>query len=346
MAYLRSANMTDQSLIEQTQHREQVIATAGARSIESFLNLSANSMAILANQVRVNDASGETDQVLHEFVSRWSNTPLLEVILIDKSGSVVKIVNKDDMPLEGKISLADRDYVKRALSAKNGEVILGIPILARLGVYKGQYIVPIASPIYSNGSVEGVVSSAIVLSELTKNYLDPLRISGNTTIYLEDTNGLILSSYVPELTGKNLYEVISQNPFPGSKQLMAIVKAKMDQVRFSKEGKLDFVRNDYYDKLKFTRELLVYSTVNLSSSYYTYLAPDTNWVLAVETPASDAFAFEGPFVRNQFRVVTMFIVVVLVFSFIYIYSVRLAMKEGYLDGYTDAERKRKSKHKI
>lgn len=69
LLYTRSGKVTEESLSEQVLYRKQTIARAGAKSIESFLRLTGNSLVLLASDSTVVSGSSKSQGVLEESIS-------------------------------------------------------------------------------------------------------------------------------------------------------------------------------------------------------------------------------------------------------------------------------------
>lgn len=309
------------SVADQMLHREQVITRAGAKSIESFLALSGASLATLASDRDV-ALLGEAAQVaLDNFIEKWEETAVVETILVNKEGEVSFVANRQENGMKPGISVSDRDYFIAASQAAPGEVFSGEPILPRLGAYEGQYIVPMATPVYEGEEFKGVLGMAILLSELTKTYLDPLKISADSKIYLLTRDGILLHSPVPELTGVNILDYLAENPFPGSEVFLEKMEEGMVK---GGEGKLDMPWPETA-KGPLSRHLIAYSPLKVGGH---------DWVLGMATPIKDALAFFGPFYGNQLAALMMAILSILSFGAFVILAVRMARRDAYLDGFT------------
>jgi len=328
--YFIVGNRTEASLVDQMLHREQIVVRAGARSISTFLELSGSSLTLLAKDYCVAETNKDTQTVLDDFITEWEETPLMEVVLIDEEGVVQFVANKAKAPLEPGVLVTDRDYFIAAKKALSGEIFVGKPFLPRIGAFKGQYLLPLSTPIIVDGERRGVLGAGILLSELTKNYLDSLRISEDTQVYLIDQEGVFLHSFHPELVGKNAIEYIEENSYPGSDKIVDWIKEKLTD---SKEGKYVFPMRKVDDKTKFERYLLAYSPLSLGERHF---------ILAVATPQEDALAFFGPFYGNQIGALVFIIFMVLAFSTLLLLAVRMVERDGYLRGLKDGRNHKKT----
>lgn len=310
--YLGFGSGAKAALIEQVLHREQVISRSGALAIESFLDLTGKSLLVLASEPNVYSLEADARNQVIDFVETWMDTPLAAAILVDKEGIVKYDWNRLKKEEVG-VSVADREYFAWAKTASKGEVRIFNPIISKLGATKERFIVPIATPLIgAQGNFNGAAVGVILLSELAKDYLDPLKISGNTRIYLLSEEGVILYSPIESLVGANYFDYLSQNPFLGSAVLVPILK---ERVVSEEEGKLDIVLLNEETK-KLTRYLIAHSPIFLENK-------TVHWTLAVATPVDDALVFMGPIYTRQM------IVFVVAFLFVLALGIRLAKIMAY-----------------
>jgi len=327
----------EDTLVEQVLHREQVVVKAGAEEISGFLKLIGKSLAFLAEDVDHILAGGEeTQAILDSFIAKWKDTPLVEVAVIDEKGIVQLVANKQKTGMKKGISTVDRDYFIAAKEVEPGKVFVGRPILPRLGAYEGQYIISLTTPIYDKGKFKGVLGSAILLSELVKSYIDPLRISGDTRAYLLNSDGLFLHMPFPDLVGVNLFDHLDTNRFLGSEWLVAKIKEKMSRIKEEGEGTLVYMEPGFDDKKIRTTMLLAYFLVDVG---------DRDWILAVGTPKEDALVFMVPFHENLVMILGLMSLVILGSVALMLLIWRLVQREAYEDGFKAGKRYWKRKVK-
>ena len=339
--YFYFGKVTEKEVSEQMLHREQVITRAGAISIHSFIDLAGKSLLVLSHNPRLLVLNDQTQTALNDFVNDWKSTPLVETILVDKEGKAVFVTNRVVTDIEKDVSLADRDYFLWAKNAKQGELFLGQSVQARLGAFKDQYIVTLTTPVYKNDEFDGVLVGAILLSKLTDNYMNPLKISDKTQVYLVGRSGSIIYAYITPLLGVNFLDYLEKNPFTGSNVVTSAVRERFNKLTAESEGKLEYIRNDYYDKTTFNKWLLTYSTIDLSN----FSQPDKRWILVIETPYADAELFGNPFLSNQTAVLIFFILFILVSSLLEISITRTGENEAYLKGFSQGQKVSKTTSK-
>lgn len=327
--YLLLGKQAKDTLVEQMLHREQLAARAGGNSIETFFELFGKSMTSLANTVEVKEFGKDVEDLLNQYIKSWEGTPVSGVILLDEKG-VVKFNGNRNLTPEVGPSLADRAYFINAKEARRGDVIISSPLVSRLGASKGKYVVIVATPvILGNDSFKGTLAAAVIVDELTDQYISPLKISDKTRIYLIDKDGFIISSPIEKLIGINYLDRILNSGIPGSRKVYEILKQNLDS---NEEGKIDIALPDETRNNILTRFLVARAPVNVGNEH---------WVLAVATPASDALAYLTPFYFRHLAIVGF------AFLAFLIISIRIAKVVGYKEA-VEAEHKehRIKEHKI
>lgn len=292
-------------LVEQTLHREQAITRAGAASIRSFLSLAGKSLALVSGDEAVRNFKPEAEEDMKVFVKQWEGTPILGMSLVDNLGMVRLTVNQNGTTVGTGRSVADRDYFSKAMTSVRDEIVIGKAVISRVGQSEGRFVVPFAAPMHDRkGKFLGVVISSTVIEELTKYYLDPLKISDQTGVHLVTDDGTILYSSNGPKTRESLLEYIRSRPFLGSGVL---VKKVEEWLKKGEEGKLDLA---WPGERGWQRNLVAYSPIKIEEGRY--------WYVVLTTPVDDALAFMGPL---YVRVLVAFAAV---FLALLAYAVRLA----------------------
>ena len=276
--YLVLGKQASDALVEQMLHREQLATRAGANSFEIFFNLFSRSLLIQAEREI-------TNSVLNNFSLRWDGTPVAGAILVDESGRVKFNGNRLQAPEVGE-DLSDRDYFAWAKTAKKGEVFISSPAISRLGASKGKYIVGVATPIIDDrGVFKGLLSAAVILDEMVGQYLESMKVTEKSLIYLTDEGGDIVLTNQSDVLGKNFFEEISKRPFLGSKVLAEKLRRILS---LRQEGKLDIAAPE--------RMLIAYAPVAVGNNHL---------MLGIATPVSDALVFLSPFYFRNLAVIAL-----------------------------------------
>jgi hypothetical protein len=328
--YLKTVRSTEKVLVEQMLHREQVVARAGAKSFENFLTYLGFQLSTYSSRRAIINIESSTQQSLDELVQTWSGTPMVGVALTDANGVTLLNSNSEDVRSIG-VDLGDRDYFKELKNDPSpGKIAFGEPTMSALGVSKGQYIVPVAVAVVDGaGRFKGVLASSMLLTEATKLYLDPLKISPETRIYLISSRGRILSAPNPTLSGQNYFEYLEKKNYKYTEEL----KSKMlDVLTKGGEQKLDVYLPEEPD-LTPTRFLIATDVIAYGNG--------KGWTLAVASPADEAFAFAGPFANYSALTLFFIILVIVAFAAVITVIIRVAERDSYLAGYKDGKFTRK-----
>jgi hypothetical protein len=302
--YLGFGTSARAALIEQMLHREQIVARSGSSSVGVYLNLVGNSLKILAKVA-------PTQEGLNIFTEKWNDTLVTGTILTDAKGKVI-VNSTRPGEVSTEMDLSDRDYFIWAKTAAEGEVYLSNPFISRSGTSEEKYVVLISTPVLKNGEFNGVLAGAVLLSEIPEYFLDPLKISTATRIYLMDERGVILSSPISQLIGVNYIDYLNSNPFLGS---LATVPTFKKALASREEGKIDIALQDETNG-KLTRFLIAYSPIMINGD-------ERHWLLAIATPAEDALVYMGPIYARQF------VAIVAAFLAVLALGIRLAKVIAY-----------------
>lgn len=300
-------------LSEQMLHREQVITRAGSSSIRSFIGSLGRSMV-----TSLINYDGNSSKLTSNFVSEWFNTPVFSALTVDKKGMVDVLYEKANLFIsnETPIKVDDRDYFIWAKNAKQSEVFISSLIYPRSGTVQNSYLLTLSTPIFKDGSFDGIFVATVLLNDLTKSYLNDMKISDATEIYVIANNGnIIYSDKFEELVGKNVFAYLGDNSFLGSKYIKAEVQKALES---KKEGKTRIVYPKS-DKEGLSERLIAYAPIDLAN--------DQLWYLVVSTPLEDALIFMAPFYTRQI------ILTSLIFVAILIYSVRFSKMVGFREGH-------------
>lgn len=188
-------------MIQQMLSREQVMARAEARNVESFFQVFGDSIAVLAQLSSMERRDAKTIHDLDIFVEQWRGSNLVGgIVLTDKDGLAKFNSNVSGIPDVG-MSLSDRDYFLWAKNSPEGKYVVGQPVTSRLGPTKGQIIVPVAAPLYQKGVFAGVLVASVKLHPLIERYLKLMKVSDQTEVYLVNQEGKPLYGSVPDAVG-------------------------------------------------------------------------------------------------------------------------------------------------
>lgn len=296
-----------QALIKQMHLREESVAIAGAQSISSFITLFGKTIVILADNPEIISRGAKSQEIFNGFVDSWRETPINGVLLVDKNGKASLFSSKMGNALTEISSVSDRDYFIWASKAKKGEVFVGEPIIPRVGNLGKQYIIPVATPVYREGRFDGLLVSSVVLKDLTEQYLDPLKMSADTRVYIVNSSGTILYGSFESLIGKNYIKYLEDHPFLGSTVIADYLKQKAESTVV---GKLDIVLPDEKKGgLTLTRFLIAYAPIFYNHSHL---------ILAIAVPADEALTYIAPVYINQIGALLAGFLAILLLTIVFI----------------------------
>lgn len=199
--------------------KQQILSRAESSNIASFFDTFGNSIAVLSQTDSVKNHDENLNDSLNLFTNQWKKTNVIGgVVFINKDGIVEFDSNILNLPDTG-VSLDDRDYFTWAKNnPKLGTYFVGNAVVSRVGASKGQTIIPIAAAVYQNNIFVGVVAASVELRPLTKSYLETMKVSDGTDVYLINNDGqLLYSSSIADLsTTSNIFDSLQKNPFIGS----------------------------------------------------------------------------------------------------------------------------------
>jgi flagellar basal body-associated protein FliL len=310
--YFQQGISTQSALAEQIFEREEVAVKAANVLLDTFVgNLSNQISAYSTNSDIISFDPQGTPEDLGILLKSWKDSPASEVLLVDANGFVKFGLDRQGNTVTG-TNLSDREYFNWAKTAKEGDSFVGDPIISRIGTTKGEYIVPVASPVIKNGKFNGVLVASFSLDEATTKFLNPLKISDNALIYLTDQNGTILSASIPSLVGVNYLDYVRS--IPGGSNTAQTLSTTLTSAT---AGKLGASLPDETKNQAPAEYLIVYSPIFFGSSH---------WVFSIATPKDVALSYAKPFYKDQLMSLIYLIVVVLFFAIAGITSYRIGSR--------------------
>lgn len=279
--YYLLARNAEKTVKQALLQRQQLLVRAESSNIASFFQVFGDSLAILAQLPSIEKIDINTAKDLDVFVEQWRESTIVSGIALTDEEGVVKFNSNVDGTSDTGVSLSDRDYFLWAKGEPHeSEYFVGKPVISRLGASKGGLIVPVASAIYRNNEFKGALVASVKLNSLTDHYLELIKTSDITEVYLIGQTGEIL--YGNERTSLLATDQLF------SSHLKKILSEKAD------------------GKFETEEHLLAYSNIRLSKQ---------DWLLVMATPVTEISNFTAPiFIR-----LGVMIVLVLVTIFLYGY---------------------------
>jgi hypothetical protein len=209
--------------------RQQIITRAEAVNIESFFQTIGKSVSVVAQSDAVQKGNSQAEANLDAFVWEWQDTNLVGGVLLTDSSGVVKYNSNPAGFTDIGASLSDRDYIVWASQQKQpGSYFVGRSVISRVGITKGEVVVPIVSPIFKNGRFVGTVTAAVKLKPLKERFLGLMELSDTTEVYLiNEENVLLYSKSSPNLVGlgaENLDDVFANFRYASNEGALQIDK--------------------------------------------------------------------------------------------------------------------------
>jgi len=307
-------NTYQKSLNEQLLHRQQISSRAGALAVEAFVDSVGDTLSLYSKEKI--SISG--------YMALWKDHPVGGITLINVNGKVIDNFNNENIKSVGE-DLSDRDYFIKLKENPNLTYTISSPVLSKVGLYEGKYIIVVASPVLENGKFNGVLASSIVISDLAKKYLYPLKISEETRVCLVDKKGTIIFINEDEFLGKNYMEYIKRYNTDESAVYDFFEYVASNET----EGKISLFLPRLSD---FT-----------PSEYLSSVAPikykDHNvWFISISTPVKEAMWFAHPFNNYSFFAIVFAICTILGFSAVCMVIIKMTRTDAYAEGYNNGKR--------
>jgi C4-dicarboxylate-specific signal transduction histidine kinase len=316
--FFNAGNITESSLSELTLSRRQVVARAGAKEIEMYLEMASRSLVLLERRIDSLGSDSEVQASLDRYISDREGTPTFIVSLINKSGTVYLESNLSSQKGDLGTSVSEADYFIWAKKAKKGEVSIEED--------NKKEVVLLATPIVKDGNFQGAIVVGISLPDFTKTYIDPLKASSESEIYLLNSNGIFLYAPFKELIGLKASDELKGIDFPGKE----LLEEKLSNwITETPEQKIDFVWPDRNGKLR--RMLAASTKISFNNE---------NWVLVIAAPFKTTQAFTDIY-KDQIRAFIFLVLVMIGFASIAILDSRMIEKKAYERGFNDAQKIKK-----
>lgn len=283
LSYKVALKITTDSLIEQMLHREQISTRAASKSIVAFIDLMGVQINSFSTRPGIVNPGVKTQDILDSFVNLYSNYPIGGIAIADENGKVIYNSNIEGVRNVG-ANIGDREYFKELKNDSSKDYVVSDPVISRFGASSGKYSTIIASPIIKNQKFNGILFMSVILPNLTKDYLEPLKISNNSVISLIDLDG-------------NTYYSSTDKPL---------------DIDISN---LDYINNNEWKNV--TKDGMLVST-----SLVTFMHKDV-WFLSLATPAKDATDFLNPFIIMFGFFLVWSVLLVLAYSIFLVTALRI-----------------------
>ena len=243
------------------------------------------------NQQRAEEVKGSLRKIYGSLV----NTPIIELVVFDRTGTVVAIEPYDRFTL-GR-SYAWRDYYRWAKENKQpGSVYITPFMRMEGGRHRGVKELIVAEGIYGpQGEFRGVVTCTLNFDELARKHVLSVRIGKHGHAWLTDSsNRTILVDPNGKVAGKSFEEALLHK-WPGLYNLLISAED-------GKPGSGWYDYEDPDDPAKQVRKLVSYHPVRLENRL---------WILGVATPEREVEALLSSFLQRQEAISTTLLVTIL-----------------------------------
>ena len=180
------------------------------------------------------------------------------------------------------------------------------PIIDKEGNFRGALVIKISTP------------------RLAGQYMNHLKISDKTEIYIIKYDGDFIYASEGKLLGENFFELVEKNPFLGSKIQIEEIKEYLKNVR---EGKLEVAYPENIEAASpLQTRLIAYSPISTKNR---------EWILVIATPIEDVLVSMTPI---YFRQAVSVLVIFLAFLG---FSIRFAKLYGYKEAMKISDKEKK-----
>lgn len=322
---------TEEILVERIKDQKLVLVRSGSVLISEFLQEVKTSLILLSEAEAIKKLDLDEGKIIIRRLSdNYKNKPLGDIIWIDRNGMAMADMSQDGRGVG--VSLADRDYfLWTKTRAGPGEVFISEPIIGRGGSWEGWWGIVLATPVFYQGRFNGAMAVVLPAEKLTEHFVEPLSASYENQIFLTNQKGIIVASTFPEATGKDLFEYISQEAPQAVGDDLRILLEKAAE----KEG-VEICSYFHPTQRERTRAIFAYSQI---------VVDDSKLTLWIAYPYDEATKFFWPLHRNQSLLLAGGLFGLMVLVMIFIFGVRIAQRDGFIDGYSLGKQKLKKKKK-
>jgi len=204
LLYWLAGARPEQVMVERVKPQEMTLARPGAFSIVEFFRERKTELLLFHTEAIRAGREKEGRKAMRVLVEQLREEPLADIVRVSREGKVLWGTNvADDRRGEG-VSLADRDYFLWAKGQKEpGKVFVGKPVIPREGIKEGKWVVVMATPIFYQERLNGLVFISFPLGDLTPRFITPLVFSPAVQSLIIAQDGTIAASLVPGAIGQN-----------------------------------------------------------------------------------------------------------------------------------------------
>lgn len=307
----------EQALIDRTFVRQQAMAQAGSKSINSLLEIMSHAIVELADEVNL---EGDIQQSLEDFIAQWQKTPIKSIAFIDENGIRQAISTTSTESIKPTVDVSEVKSFQWAKQAKKGEVHIGEAIVPP-GIVRTIYVIPVVTPVVRDGQFKGALAIPIYISYLAEEYLNPLRVTDLTRVYLVNSNGVLIYTPTEGLIGLNYFDVLKQRDFPEKEEAEKELRLALES---GKRGKLDIKLPNEQAEGAITRFLVSYSPVKEN---------DNRNFLVIATPIDHIIDLYKPFLTSLGLGIILMTFCVFILIALIVLTWKTIQRDAFEDGF-------------
>ncbi|GAB4362404.1 MAG: hypothetical protein Kow006_33650 [Gammaproteobacteria bacterium] len=272
---------------EQYNRQQLLLAEQAANSVEEFFDTLKRNLALVVSLFKDEEVSVARAAAVHGILSRiyesLSDTPIIDLVVFDREGTVVTIFPPDPYTL-GR-NYAWRDYYRWARdSGKPGQMYVTPFMRMEGGQQRGNKAMILAEGIYGpDGEFLGVAAFPIDFDKLARRHILSVRIGKEGYAWLVDADE---QSVLVDPNGRVDGESFRDAFLPRWPNLYQFLLSTLDGI----PGTGWYEYEDPVDREKRVRKLVGYQPVRIGERL---------WVLGVATPEREVDALLSSFLRRQ-----------------------------------------------
>ena len=312
--YWQASETTEEVTLTRLKEHKLTLARASAHIISQFFQDKQTELLLLAEIEAIERGRPvETEAILEDVYEHLRQEEVVgDIVRVGGEGEIIASAYTKEQ-----ISLADRDYfVWAKKQVKPGGVFFSEPMVARGGPGKGKLGMVMATPIFYQDEFNGLLLFAFTLENLTERFVTPLARSTQVQALIIAQNGRVAASTLSHVLGQDIFEYLGGKEW-GTEELIETVKEAQKE-----EKSLVHFCGDAAGGQK--RALSTFSPVNINQ---------VNWVLWVSSPYEVVMESAWPLRRNQTIGITFGLLGLLALAFLYVFGVRVAQKDAFIDGF-------------
>jgi len=319
--YWLTESRAEQVVVERIKDQELTLARSGALSISEFFKARKAQVLLLAEAEAIKKGRLPEEEVIMKDLYEQTKEQLVRnIVRVGKEGETTVSALSREI-----VFLGDRDYFLWAKKQKApGEVFISEPVIARGGPAKGEWVGVMATPVFYQDEFNGVVFISFTIEDLDKTYITPLISSPKTKALIVTQDGTVVASSVPEAIGQNVVDYAQQSEWEGQEEYLVMARKALQ----GGEGSL--VHNYYLFAPPISKQMKVataYAPIGIGSQL---------WSLWITAPYEELVKFASPFRMSLTQGFIFALVGLLVLILVFVFGVRIAQRDGFLDGYVQA----------